>query len=419
MNEHRLNAIQVATLLVSASYGIGFLFGSGEMALSRGMGASLYGLATALGMLLLAALATRLWRRGRAVWDLFGDAYGSRTQEAVALLSLLWMAGVLAAQIQGGAAVLRLLGMPSVWAFAVVLLAVFGVSRLTLGRASHVLGVFLALSAAVLVYALTDRQVAEIYLASPANFVTDLGRVESGSWFTILVAVTALVCTGADYHQFLLAASNPRAAVVGCMLAAVCLALMSPMPASVVIALQKSGYLDSLGDPKQAMPRALASSMHQWGPAAETALLLALSAAALGSAAAILRAMTGALAVAVRGRMLPGSKRCGLLVLLGGGWLAARGEGIIATMVAVNVIYIASVGIALCALILRHPLSPIQARSVMALGFAASVTARVAAGMRWPGELADGIALAFGLGFSALPLAYKAVQARPKASTGA
>jgi SSS family solute:Na+ symporter len=117
--------------------------------------------------------------------------------------------------------------------------------------------------------------------------------------------------------------------------------------------------------------------------------------------------------------MPPGSKRCGLLVLLGGWWLAARGEGIIATMVAVNVIYIASVGIAFCALILRRPLSPTQARSVMALGFAASVTARVAAGMRWSGELADGIALAFGLGFSALPLAYQAVRARPKVSKAA
>ncbi len=36
-----LGSLQVAALLVSASYGIGFLFGSGELALSHGMAASM------------------------------------------------------------------------------------------------------------------------------------------------------------------------------------------------------------------------------------------------------------------------------------------------------------------------------------------------------------------------------------------
>jgi len=37
-----LGYLQIATLLVSASYGIGFLFGSGELAVSQGMVGSLY-----------------------------------------------------------------------------------------------------------------------------------------------------------------------------------------------------------------------------------------------------------------------------------------------------------------------------------------------------------------------------------------
>ena len=40
-----LGSLQVAALLVSASYGIGFLFGSGELALSHGMAGSIYGVA--------------------------------------------------------------------------------------------------------------------------------------------------------------------------------------------------------------------------------------------------------------------------------------------------------------------------------------------------------------------------------------
>ena len=111
MKERTLNALQVAALLVSASYGIGFLFGSGEMALSHGMAGGLYGVATGAGMIVMAFIAARLWRVGLPVWDLFGQQYGNGTRRVIALLSLVWMAGVLAAQIQGGLALVGLAGM--------------------------------------------------------------------------------------------------------------------------------------------------------------------------------------------------------------------------------------------------------------------------------------------------------------------
>jgi solute:Na+ symporter, SSS family len=87
--DRALSSLQVAALLVSASYGIGFLFGSGEMALTHGMGSSIYGLATAIGMLMLMLMLTlfaaRLWRGGMAVWDLFGQSYGATVKNSVAL----------------------------------------------------------------------------------------------------------------------------------------------------------------------------------------------------------------------------------------------------------------------------------------------------------------------------------------------
>ena len=99
-----LGALQVAALLVSASYGIGFLFGSGEYALRYGMAGAIYGVATGLGMIAMAAFAGRLWLTGRPVWDLLGDRSGDRVRRLVALLSIVWMAGVLAAQIHGAVA---------------------------------------------------------------------------------------------------------------------------------------------------------------------------------------------------------------------------------------------------------------------------------------------------------------------------
>lgn len=59
-----LSSVQIAALLVSASYGIGFLFGSGELALTHGMAGSIYGIATGFGMLALALVAKPLWKSG-------------------------------------------------------------------------------------------------------------------------------------------------------------------------------------------------------------------------------------------------------------------------------------------------------------------------------------------------------------------
>jgi len=124
MTTRVLGALQVAALLVSASYGIGFLFGSGEMALTHSMAGGLYGVATALGMLALASFAGRLWKLGMPVWELFGRAFGPPIQRAVALLSLVWMSGVLAAQIAGGVAIAEVIGLPRELAQAAVLVLI-------------------------------------------------------------------------------------------------------------------------------------------------------------------------------------------------------------------------------------------------------------------------------------------------------
>ena len=152
MSERTLGSLQVAALLVSASYGIGFLFGSGELALMHGMAGSIYGVATAVGMLVLALFASRLWRAGMPIWELFGRAYGQRLQSAVALLSIVWMAGVLAAQIQGGLAVVGLLGLSGPVAYGMVLTLIYIASRLDLHFASGLFAACLVASGLVLVY---------------------------------------------------------------------------------------------------------------------------------------------------------------------------------------------------------------------------------------------------------------------------
>ena len=137
------------------------------------------------------------------------------SKNSVALLSIIWMAGVLAAQIHGGVAIVKLLGFGEVAAYALVLACIFGASRLNLRLASTVFLFFLLASGLVLVYALVTGHGGPIYLNSPAGFVADLPTFGVGALLAIVIAVVALVCTGGDYHQFVLAAKAPQRSNVG------------------------------------------------------------------------------------------------------------------------------------------------------------------------------------------------------------
>ncbi len=413
MSERNLSGLQVAALLVSASYGIGFLFGSGELALQHGMAGSIYGVATAVGMFALALVGRRLWAAGVPVWEWFGRAYGSRLQRAVALLSVVWMAGVLAAQIHGGAAVASLLGLSQGSAFVVILLLIFLASRLDLRFASMVFAMCLLSSAVVLVYALVVTGGWSLYLRALPAFSHDLATFSGPRLLAVTLAVGLLVCTGADYHQFVLAARRPSGAAAGCFLAGIALIAIGFLPSALVVTMQQAGALGDLPDSKQVIPLLLARVAGALGPGTDKVMLVALSTAALGSGAAILRAMASALASAVPATVPDRHPALALCALGLGAAVASRGQGIIDTMVSVNVVYIASIAICLVALMRGMVLSPRRAAMTMAAGFVASVAVYIAGWAGWLARDPDFISLVAGLGTSAMVAASLAFGAAP------
>lgn len=398
--ERTLSSLQVAALLVSASYGIGFLFGSGELALAHGMAGSLYGVATGVGMLVLAGFARHLWAIGLPVWELFGRAYGPRLQRAVASLSLVWMAGVLAAQIHGGVAVIRLLGVGEPLGHLAVLALIYGASRLDLRFASGVFALCLLASALVLVYALVVVGGMGLYLQAVPTFVHDLSTFKTSRLLAITLAVGLLVCVGADYQQFVLAARRPWAAVLGCILAGIAIMVIGFLPSAVVVAIQQADSLGDVADGKQVVPLVLGRVAGSLGSGPERLMLIALSVAALGSGAAILRAMTGALATAMPGQHSSNHPGFALLALAIGAGLTLRGQGIVDTMVSVNVVYLASIGVCFVALLSGMRLLPRQAGAIVATGFAVSLAVYLAAWVGWIGEQADLVSLICGLAAS-------------------
>jgi SSS family solute:Na+ symporter len=397
-----LGALQVAALLVSASYGIGFLFGSGEYALRYGMAGAIYGVATGLGMIAMAVFAGRLWLAGRAVWDLLGDRSGDRVRRLVALLSIVWMAGVLAAQIQGAVAVLRLLGAGPVAAHAVAIALIFAASRFELRAASLVFAGCLAASAIVLLYALVLSGGVELYAASLPAFAHALPSLGAAQAFTIAIGVGLLVCTGADYHQFALAARGPGAAIRGCLLAGAGLLLLAFLPPAVVLSAVVQPSWPGVADAKQVVPQALSLAAATLAAAAGPVMLGVLGMAALGSGAAVLRAMVSALEAARPRRASTSPIVLAAIAIAVAASLTATGLPIVDTMVSVNVVYIASVGVSLFGLLRGKDGDSVDETWSIAAGFVGAVAAFVPTWAGWSIPNVELIALLVGLASAAL-----------------
>lgn len=397
MTVRTLGALQVAMLLVSASYGIGFLFGSGEYALRHGMAGAIYGIATGTGMLALAAFAGRLWHAGRNVWDLFGDRFGDRVRRLVALLSIIWMAGVLAAQIHGAVAVVRLLGVAVPWATATAVALMLAASRIQLRLASAIFSACLGASALVLLYALVRADGLGIYASAIPALAVSLPSIGVAQCLTIAVGVGLLACTGADYHQFVLAARDRRSAIAGCVLAGVALLFLAFLPPAVVLASIASPVWPGVADPKQVVPQALSLAARDISGAGGVLMLAMLGLAALGSGAAILRAMVSALESAQTG--VTSCRPLTLAIVALGFALALTMTGlpIVDTMVSVNVVYIASVGVSLVALLRGGPTAFPDETWVIGAGFAGSVAANLFAWITGSPSGAELTALATGL----------------------
>ena len=406
MKGEQLGVLQVAALLVSASYGIGFLFGSGEFAVAHGMAGNLYPWLTGLGMLLLALLAGRIWRLGMPVWDLFGRSYGPVVKRYVATLSVIWMTGVLAAQIQGATTTLALAGVSHSLALPLVIVPVFLAGQLGLALASKIFSVCLLASSAVLLLAVIDFWGLDIYVHALARVAADIHGVSPAQIATMTIAVIFLVVTGADYQQFVIAGSSRRHAWIGCALAALVLLVVGALPASAVLAATRAGVLTQVGDAKEAIPLILVHMSDRFGKGAGSVMLLTLVAAALGSGAAVLRAMTTAVLALGAGPGAVSRLGTSALLVLAGGVVASRGQAIIETMIDLNIVYIASIAPLFALVLLNVTVPAIAAQRALVAGCIASLVLYT---MKWTGLVTGNVELAFlgaGMLASILALAY-------------
>jgi SSS family solute:Na+ symporter len=236
MTDRTLSVGQVASLLVSTSCGIGFLFGTGELAIHQGMGACLYAVATAAGLLALAFAAPRFWKAGQSVWAHFGMLYGPAVSRQVALLSLIWMTGVLSAQIRGASSMLALSGMTHTASIIAVDGLIIGLSFMRLSWLSSLFALCICGCNAGLVYVLIKAHSLTAWIYAPVNFVESIRAQPDIHVGLTLLSVVAMVVCGADYQQFPIGARTPASARMGCLIAAAIVFAMGFLPAAAVVA---------------------------------------------------------------------------------------------------------------------------------------------------------------------------------------
>ncbi|MBU9363467.1 sodium:solute symporter [Burkholderia multivorans] len=407
MITHDPGAIRVAALLVSASCGIAFLLGSGEMAVHAGMAGSLYAIVTAFGMFALALSAQKLWHGGMPIWAILGNQYGTVVRKGVALLSLLWMSGVLAAQIHGGVAVLSTAGLTTAPSVLITAVAVLAMSSLDLGVAALLFAVGLLASNVVLLHALVASGGLPVYLHAWPSFIREMQGASGIDTFADVIAVGFLVITGSDYQQFVIAARRPLDACLGCALAGVFLIAVGFLPAATVVAALHSGQLSGLTDDAGAIPWIALHSNAHLGPFCLGMIMLA----ALGSGTAVTRAMTSAL-LDLPPFIVRHAITARLLVVVTCSVIAIDGRSIVSTVISLNMVYISAVGILFALDQTGHAVMPRCAFEMMIAG---TVSSLLATALVWVHitDVPDWIPLTVGLTASACPLLARSLACGP------
>jgi solute:Na+ symporter, SSS family len=398
MTETRLSAVRVGALLVSASCGVAFLLGSGEMAVHSGVAGSLYAVVTAAGMLALGMIAPKLWHAGEPIWDVFGNLYGAAVRNIVALLSLVWMSGVLAAQIHGSVAVISTVGLPASSALVITAVALMAISFIDLGTAASFFAVCLLASNLALLHALVESGGLSVYLHAWPSFIREIRGAPPIETVATAIAIGFLVVTGSDYQQFVIAAHRPGDAWRGCMLASVFLSVVGFLPAATVVAALRAGNLSNLADYADAIPWIMLHSSATIGPVCLGVIVLA----ALGSGTAITRAMTTAL-MDLHPVVTGHTVACRFLAIVIGCFLAIDGQTIISTIVSLNMVYISAVGVLFVMGQTGRRVAPHRAVAMMALG---SVSSLFFAAIHWMhiGAVPGWLSLPAGLIASTCPL---------------
>lgn len=285
----RLGPVLLIGTLAATHLGGGFVVGISESSYETGMSGISYAIGLGLGLVLL-GLVVAGPMRSLAIFtvpDYLEHRYGSKLVRGLAaLLSLVAIVGIIAAQVGATAGALGIMGVsPQTGAIVATILfivytAASGMWGVTLTDGIQVLVILFGLPVAAILAlqqmgglgALQEGVAqAEIGL-SASEFLSPLG----GGWSLLLGAtVPAIMYTliGQDFYQRLLSARDARTARLGALVSGVVLVALGVFPALIGIAARL--LYPELADSAQALPTLVTEVLPVWAGAVVVAAIVA------------------------------------------------------------------------------------------------------------------------------------------------
>lgn len=289
VENRKLDAISLAPLLVSAHYGLGFLFGTAEKALTLGIAGSLYAVSISVGTIAAMGLAKFYWTEIDQIWTLLGNRYGNLVKILVGWLIWSSLIGIEAVQIISGAFVLKVLGLPVLPSMVGLAILFTLISLLPVEEASWIFQALLALNVLALLYALWVLHGFPAYLRSPIEFIPSLQRVSPPDFVGISLSTILLVLIDMKCQQFIVQTKDVRNVYFGSVLAAIVLMWIGLLPSVVVISAQQAGILPIGMDGRETIPFILSWIGGGTGKPLGIVLILSLLVPALGVGSSVLR----------------------------------------------------------------------------------------------------------------------------------
>ncbi|GAB1542787.1 hypothetical protein NUACC21_54610 [Scytonema sp. NUACC21] len=293
VDENRqLSVFSLATLLVSAHYGLGFLLGTAEKAVSSGVMGSLYAVSVGLGVIASIVLAKFYWTEIEQIWTLLGNRYGNLVKIGVGLMSWTSFIGIGAVQIIAAASILGVMGVPRLSGMLIVTFLFWVLSLLEVEKASWLFRGFLLLNILGLVYGLWVLHGLPNYVQAPLQFISSLHQISFAEAIGVSLSTILLVLIDMKCQQYIVQARDVRTVYLGSIFAALAIIALAFLPSAVVIAAQNAAILPADLDAKAAIPYILSWVGGGSNQPLGAFLIAALAVPSLGLGSSVLRVQT-------------------------------------------------------------------------------------------------------------------------------
>ncbi len=291
-SQRKLDVLSLATLLVSAHYGLGFLLGTAEQAMTNGVAGSLYTVSISLGTLAAIALGKFYWTEVEQIWTILGNRYGRLVKVGVGIMSWTSLIGIEAVQIVAAASILKLIGISALPSMIALMLLFWVLSLLPVERVSWIFRGLLLVNILALVYGLWMLNGLPNYGRLPLEFVFSLNRTTPSETIGVSLSTILLVMIDMKCQQYLVQAKDIRTVYLGSVLAGLLLMVLAFLPSAVVIAAQHAGILPLTLGGKEVIPYILAWVGGGPDQLGGRLLIVALAVPALGLGSSVLRIQT-------------------------------------------------------------------------------------------------------------------------------